>query len=143
MMDVCRYLMDNPLPQRFIRELDIPGVYSKFIEQNKMVLRELLDSVLPASAIRGEITSIAGHGFGRRFGFRFDEPLICFRLLDASLAAQWGISDISVLLVQLHTFFPRCGTIIVTGLSFPPLQGAMVIFGLGYGISSLQDVEWL
>jgi len=148
MLSVCRFLKKNHLPHRYIRELDIPGVDSKFIEQNKSILRELLDIILPADAIHCEVTLISGHGFERRFGFRYDEPLIRFRLLDVDLTTKWGLTDISVPLGQFHSLAIPCDTIIITenkinGLSFPPQRGAAVIFGLGYGISSLRDVEWL
>ena len=31
----------------------------------------------------------------------------------------------------------------INGLSFPAVSGAMVIFGLGYGVDALADVPWL
>lgn len=144
---VCRFLNGNPMPHRHIRELDIPGVDSKFIEQNKSILRELLDIILSTEAIHGEITTLSGHGFERRFGFKYDEPQIRFRLLDADLAGRWGISDISVPLGQFLTISTPCDRVIITenkinGLSFPPLPQAIVVFGLGYGINTLREVEW-
>ena len=145
---VCGFLRENPLPGRYIRELDIPGVDSKFIEQHKSLLRELLDMALPPEAVAPEVTSMAGHGFERRYGFRYDEPLIRFRILDAELAGRWGVSDISVPLGQFLTLSIPCERIFITenktnGLSFPPIQKAVIIFGLGYGISSLREAEWL
>ncbi len=66
---VCRFMKSNPMPHRYIRELDILGVDSKFIEQNKSLLRELLDIIMPADGIHSDITNISGHGFERRYGF--------------------------------------------------------------------------
>lgn len=145
---VCRFIQDNPMPRRYIRELDILGVDSKFIEQNKSILRELLDIVLPADAIQGEATALAGHGFERRFGFSYDEPLIRFRLLDDDLARPWGMTDFSVPLSQFCRLAIPCERVIITenkinGLTFPLLPKAVVVFGLGYGISALSDAEWL
>ncbi len=145
---VCRFLRDTPGPGRYIRELDIPGVDSKFIEQHKSLLRELLDLVLPPEAADPEITSLSGHGFERRYGFRYDEPLIRFRILDPECAGPWGVSDISVPLNQFLTLDPPCERVVITenkinGLTFPALARSMVVFGLGYGISSLRDAAWL
>lgn len=145
---VCRFLLNNPRPGRYIRELDIPGVDGKFIERNKTLLRELLDIVLPPEAVDSEVTVISGHGFERRYGFRYDEPLIRFRILDADLRGPWGVSDISVPLSQFLTLDPPCDWVVITenkvnGLTFPPLARAMVVFGLGYGISSLREAGWL
>jgi hypothetical protein len=145
---VCRFLRDNPRPGRYIRELDIAGVDSKFIEHHKSLLRELLDIVLPPEAADPEITSLSGHGFEQRYGFRYDEPLIRFRILDPECAGPWGVSDISVPLGQFLTLHPPCNRVVITenktnGLTFPPLARSMVVFGLGYGISSLRDAAWL
>jgi len=145
---VCRFLRENPRPGRYIRELDIPGVDSKFIEQHKSLLRELLDLVLPIEAVDPEVTAMSGHGFERRYGFRYDEPLIRFRILDPNIAGPWGVDDVSVPLGRFLTLSPPCDRVIITenkvnGLTFPPLDGGMVIFGLGYGISSLREAAWL
>jgi hypothetical protein len=148
LLAVCRCLRAAPLPDRYLRELDIPGVDSKFIERHKAILRELLDIVLPPEAVNPEITSLSGHGFERRYGFRHDEPLIRFRILDAALAGRWGVSDLSVPLGQFRTLAIPCDRVFITenkinGLTFPSLPKALVIFGLGYGISALRDVAWL
>ncbi len=145
---VCRFLKNNPIPRRYIREMDIPGVDSKFIEQNRSIMRELLDIVLPADAIQAEATTLAGHRFERRFGFKYDEPQIRFRLLDDDLARPWGVTDLSVPLSQFRRLALPCERVIVTenkinGLSFPPLQRSIVVFGLGYGVSALSEAEWL
>jgi hypothetical protein len=145
---VCRFIRDNPMPARYIRELDIAGVDSKFIEQHKSILRELLDIVLPPEAADREVGSLSGHGFERRYGFRYDEPLIRFRILDPDRTGPWGARDVSVPSGQFPTLAVPCDRIFITenkinGLTFPPMPGAIVIFGLGYGISSLRDAGWL
>jgi hypothetical protein len=144
---VCRFLRDNPMPGCYIRELDIPGVDSKFIEQHKSLLRELLDIILPPEAIRSEVTALSGHGFERRYGFRYDEALIRFRILDPDVAWQCGVSDVSVPSGQFPVLDIPCDTVFITenkinGLTFPPVPKAIVVFGLGYGISALRNVEW-
>ncbi|MBO9497789.1 hypothetical protein J7438_27445, partial [Thalassotalea sp. G20_0] len=46
LLKVCRYFQLNPKPGRYIRQLDIQGVDSKFIENNKGILSELLSLAL-------------------------------------------------------------------------------------------------
>jgi hypothetical protein len=141
LLSVLDFFVANPRPDRYLRELQIPGVDSKFIEANRRILSDLLEQVLP--------TGLAHHGFERRFGLKYDQPLIRFRLLDPECAAQFGeMRDITLPLDQFQRLAPLCRRLFITenkinGLSFPATPGGMVIFGLGYGIGSLQGVEWL
>jgi hypothetical protein len=73
---VYEYFLSNPRPARYIWELPIE-VDTNFIEQHANILRSLLDALLSAEAINGEFTN-----FERRYGLRFEESLIRFRLLD-------------------------------------------------------------
>ncbi len=145
---VCDHFCQLPQPARYLRELEIAGVDSKFIERHKGILAELLEQILPAGSINREITGLSGSGFERRFGLRFDEPLIRLRILDPQLAAPFGASDLSLPLSQFGQLQPDCRRIFITenkinGLSFPPVPGAWVIFGLGYGIQTLKEIDWL
>ena len=148
LLTVCKYFQDNPGPNCYIRELDIVGVDSKFVEQNKSILRELLDQLLPDEAVDFEVKGLASHGFERRYRLKYDEPLIRFRILDANLVGDFGVTDISVPISQFRKLALPCKQIYITenktnGLSFPPVKNAIIIFGLGYGVSSLATVDWL
>ncbi|USE38638.1 DUF3322 domain-containing protein [Endozoicomonas sp. SCSIO W0465] len=142
LLKVCRYFQLNPQPGRYIRQLDIQGVDSKFIENHKGVLSELLSQVLDPEDFDATITGLAENGFERRFGLRFDEPLIRYRLLDSAAL----VTDITVPVSQFID--PGVGRVFITenkvnGLAFPAVSDAMVIFGLGYGIQSLSLIDWL
>ncbi|NOY12517.1 MAG: DUF2220 domain-containing protein [Deltaproteobacteria bacterium] len=128
--------------------MEIPTVDSKFIEQHKRILRELLDLLLPIETIASEVTGLSGSGFERRFGLRYDEPLIRFRILDSALSGPFGLSDLSIPLRQFQPLDFPCRRVFITenkinGLSFPPVPSSLVIFGLGYGIQALKEVPWL
>lgn len=145
---VCNFFQTNPKPDQYIRELDIPEVDSKFVEQHKNILRELLDQILPEEAIDSEVSGHAGHGFERRYGLRYDEPLIRFRILDPILASDYELMDISTPVGQFGKLKLPCKRVFITenktnGLTFPPVENAITIFGLGYGVSSLSMVDWL
>jgi len=144
LLRVCHWFKVNPRPNRYIRELEIEEVDSKFIEQHKGILSELLRAILPENAVDASVAGLARHGFERRFGLKYDEPLIRFRLLGENR----GFSDMSVPFSQFSTVEPDVSTIFITenktnGLSFPEITDGMVIFGLGYGIEMLKEVLWL
>ncbi len=144
LLQVCSWFMAHPQPRRYLRELDIHGVDSKFIEQHKSILFELLNTILPENSMNMAISGLAQHGFERHFGLCYDEPLIRFRYLDK--AARF--SDLSVPVSQFIVHVPNVDTIFITenkinGLSFPAWPGAMVIFGLGYGVEMLKNAPWL
>lgn len=142
---VLRWLADHPRPGIYVRQLEIPGVDTKFIEGHKRVLGELLDAVLPGGAVDGAATGIAG--FEQRYGFRTKPPQVRFRLLDPRLYIH-GLSDLQIpaddfagLTLDVRRVFITENEI--NGLSFPDVDGAMVVFGLGYGLDRLARARWL
>lgn len=148
LLEVCGFLFHNHGTNQYIRELEIPNVHSKFIENHKSILKELLDEILPSDALNKEITGLAEHGFERRFGLKFKETLIRLRILDSRQAMPFGITDLSVPFSDFQNMNLPCRRVFITeneinGLTFPHLHEAIVIFGLGYGVRSLSQVEWL
>ena len=145
---IVEYFKTHPQPDLYLRQLDIAGVDSKFIEQHKKILTDLLDLVLPATAVDQTVTGLAHHGFERRYGLKFDEPLIRLRFLDPSRVPAPGCTDLTLPLSGFTRLQPACSRVIITenkinGLSFPPVPDSVIIFGLGYGIHSLADTDWL
>lgn len=148
LLRVCRFFREHPRSGRYLRELDIPGVDTKFVEQHKAILSMLLDQLLPSEAVDSTVTGLSRHGFERRYGLQYDEPLIRFRLLDHALLNAPGLDDMSVPLSRFRQLTIPCTQVFITenkmnGLVFPSVPGSMVIFGLGYGIQSLQGIQWL
>jgi len=147
LLKVCYYFMAYPKPNLYIRELEIKEVDSKFIEQHKRVLDKLLETILEPSFYNTEITKISNYGFEKKYGLKYDLPTIRFRILDSNQYIC-GLDDLSLPLNLFQTLDLACKNVYITenkinGLSFPPRKDSIVIFGLGYGIESLKDVEWL
>jgi len=141
---VLAWFRDHPRCGLYLRQLDIPGVDTKFIETRRGLLADLLDQVLPVDA-----TAAPGGAanFERRYGLATRAPLVRFRLLDERLHIR-GLSDLTVPVDDFARLAIPADRVFVTeneinGLAFPPLPGSLVIFRLGYGLDLLADIPWL
>jgi hypothetical protein len=148
LIQVCLYFQQTPQPNLYIRELPI-RVHTKFIEQNKGILRELLEAILPED----QLVSVEGekeYTFEKRFSLRYREPLIRLRLLDQALTTRYSFpaTDISVPLSefrQLDLGPHRCLITenLMNFLTLPPVENSFAIFGSGYGVRALKTIPWL
>ncbi len=135
----------HPRPGIYRRQLEIPGVDTKFIEARRGLLSELLEAVLPRQAIDRSATGV--RGFDRRFGLREEPDRIRFRVLDAELAIG-GLTDLTIPVEQFAGLDLPVERVFVTenkinGLAFPDVPRAIVIMGLGYGLDRLAAIPWL
>jgi hypothetical protein len=146
LMAVLDWLKAHPRPQIYIRQLEIEKVDTKFIEQHKKLLAELLDIVLPAGAI--DASSHGASAFEQRYGFTAKPAQVRFRLLDERLAIG-GLSDLQIPADDFARLDPAGLQRVyitendVNGLAFPALEKSMVVFGLGYGLERLAKSAWL
>ncbi|HTF44517.1 MAG TPA: DUF3322 domain-containing protein, partial [Terriglobales bacterium] len=144
-LDVLTWFRDHPRPHLYLRQLDIPGVDTKFIEPRKGLLAELLDAVLPPDAVDARF--IGAGNFEQRYGLAAEPVLVRFRLLDARLRLQ-DLSDLTVPAPEFAQMRIAARRVFITenkinGLAFPAMADALVIFGLGYGLARLSEAEWL
>jgi len=142
LLNVCRYFQENLRPGLFARELPVP-VDTKFIERHQVILRSLLDHLLPESA-RQEVSH-----FETRFGLRFDEPLIRMRFLDPDLQRRLyvPVEDLSVPLSQFQALKWITSELLIvenkmTFLTVPTRANALGIFGGGGAAELLASVQW-
>jgi len=147
LLKVCLYFNNNPQPECYLRQLDIKGVDSKFIEQHKGILNELLPLILTEEDYHQDITGLNNHGFERRYGLLYDQPLIRLRILDSELAIQ-GLTDLTLTVDEFKLLNIDAKTVFiaenkVNGLAFPNYPKAIVIFGLGYSVNLLADAKCL
>jgi hypothetical protein len=148
LLDVIDWLAMHPRPAIHLRQVDLPGIHSKFIEAHRGVLTELLDLILPGDAI--DNSRIGVSQFAARYGFLQKPVRIRFRLLDptASLLPHVDCPDItldaeSFMRLQLpirRVFITENET---SFLVFPQVAQSMVIFGAGYGWDALARCRWL
>jgi hypothetical protein len=148
LLAIIAWLKTHPRPGVYLRQVDIPGVHSKFIERHRGVLGELLDSVLPPEAIDATASGVTQ--FARRYGFREKPVCVRFRMLDSAhaLLPETGEQDISLDANSFSRLDPDVTRVFITEneinyLAFPAMQDSLVIFGAGYGFEMLGRAKWL
>jgi hypothetical protein len=147
LLEIVAWLQNYPRPAIYLRQVDLPGVHSKFIEEHRGVLAELFDLVMPSDVV--DMTAGAS-AFCRRYGFR-DKPLrLRFRILDPALALLPTGTDQDITVT--HDTFARLDLPVkkvfiteneINFLAFPPVERSLVIFGAGYGFEALAAADWL
>jgi hypothetical protein len=147
LLAVCAYFVQHPRPDCYIRQLDIVGVDTKFIENHKGLLSELLNNILPETVYNAEVTGLSNNGFERRYGLRYDPPTCRFRILDKRLALH-GLTDLTLTVSEFKALDLAVKTVFITenkinGLAFPDFPDAIVIFGLGYSVDLLAEISCL
>ena len=142
-LGTVRWVDERQRPGMYLRQVDVPGVDSKFIEGHRGVLTQLLDLQLGPDRV-----DAAAVDFSARYGFRRKPGYVRFRCTDLSGARFCGFSEMSVRLDELAAAPPGITRVYVveneiTYLAFPLTGGVMVIFGAGYAVSVLEPLGWL
>jgi len=142
LLDVVAWLQAHTRPGVYLRQVDLPGIHTKFIESQRGVLAELLELALPAAAIDPSRTG--AQQFAARYGFLDKPVLLRLRVLDPALGllpgapcadsfARLRLDVARVFITENETNF----------LAFPRVDKAIVIFGAGYGWEALARATWL
>ncbi len=148
LLAVVTWFVEHPRPGIYLRQVDLPGVHSKFIETHRGVLTELLDLALPVDAVDSGKTGISQ--FPARYGF-LDKPLrIRLRVLDPAIRFVPGPAcpDVTLDADSFSRLEIAVRRVFITEneinfLAFPQVANALVIFGAGYGWDALARSHWL
>jgi hypothetical protein len=148
LLAVVGWMVSHPRPAIYLRQVDLPGVHTKFIEAHRGILAELLDLALAADAV--DATKSGGNQFAGRYGF-LEKPIrIRFRVLDTSIRSLPGpdCPDITLDADSFsHLRIPVRRVFITENetnfLAFPRVKDGIVIFGAGYGWEALARCRWL
>lgn len=146
LVDTVRWIERYGGPDRYLRQVDVPGVDTKFIEQHRGVLAELLDRQLPPERVAAEHPPSR---FVQRYRLRGKPAYVRLRSLDATPPA--GLAPYRELTVRAEELaaVPIAATRVfvveneITYLALPPVDGALAILGGGYAASALGAVPWL
>jgi hypothetical protein len=139
LLATVRWIERQQAPGMYLRQVDAPGVDTKFIERHKGVLAELLDAQLDPSRVNTAAPDFAG-----RYGFLRRPRYIRFRV-------PGGFRGFSELSARTEEFSAApdgitCAYVIeneITYLAFPVKEAAMVVFGGGYAVPVLEPLGWL
>jgi hypothetical protein len=135
------WIRDHP-GIRYLRQVDVPGVDTKFIESHRGALGELLDEVLAADRIEQDVPRA---DFARRYGFRAKPRHVRLRSLGGRLVG--GFSEAFVRVDELSACPPAASTVLVveneiTYLALPDIEDAVAVLGNGYAVGEVGS-EWL
>jgi hypothetical protein len=138
LLATVRWIEQRQGPGMYLRQVDAPGVDTKFIERHKGVLTDLLDAQLDPPRVDSGASDFADrYGFLRRPGYvRFRVP-----------GGYHGFSELSVRVAEFTVVPEGVSQAFVieneiTYLAFPVPAGAMAIFGSGYSLPFL-PLGWL
>ncbi len=113
LLKVVIYFDEEHVRNKFyIRELPI-SVPTKFVENHRAILAELLDATLSPESIDDTHRGVIG--FEARYGLLGREPLVRMRLLDRSMAEAWfsGVDDVSMPLPRFRALHLRPRRVII------------------------------
>lgn len=144
-LQVCQYFKKNPKPNLYIRELPIK-VHTKFIERNQSVIKDLLDILILEHINKEE------KQFEKRFNLKYAEPQIRFKVLDKTISNRFfsGLDDVAIPVSQFESLnLPIKKVLVVenkttlyTTLTLPKMNETIAIFGSGYCVYNLKNVNW-
>lgn len=141
-LKVCKYFLQNPRPNLYIRQLPV-AVHTKYIIENKSIISSLLNFLIPDDINNEE------KDFEKRFNLLSKEQLIRIRFLDASKSPLQKITDISFTERELKHYNFLVDNVFITEnlmnfLTLPYLKNTIAIWsGGGFSISYLKNIEWL
>ncbi len=139
LLATVRWIDEHDLSGRYVRQVDVPGVDTKFIEGYKGVLTQLLDLQLDPARVNAAAPDFAG-----RYGFRRKPDYVRFR------CARPGSAYTEMMVRADELTAPPEGVTRayileneVTYLAFPLAADAIAVFGDGYAVNVLANLDWL
>jgi len=141
-LKVCKYFLENPKPNLYIRQLPI-DIHTKYISDNKSIVQSLLEFLI------SEHINTDESNFENRFNLKYSEKLIRIRFLDKTLSPLDNAIDISLTISEFRNFQSQCDNIFVAEnlmnfLTLPYMTKTIAIWsGGGFSVSFLNDIDWL
>jgi hypothetical protein len=141
-LDTVDWIVGHDTSRLYLRQIDVPGVDTKFVERHHRLLEQLLTVLLPSYRFDPQ-----ANGFAGRFRFLEKPSYTRFRVLDPDVFGT-PFSEMTVRNDELAQVQPGAATVFVvenemTYLAFPPVPGALVVFGSGFALSGHAPLPWL
>jgi hypothetical protein len=146
-LQVVAWMKTRPAQKIYTRQIDLPGVDTKFIELHAGVLAELFELVTDRSIeeMPTELTD-----FHAKFGFLREPPRVRFRVLDPAIRfaflpnkpdVELDAESFAALQLPLKCVFVTENK--TNFLAFPEFDGSIVVFGSGYGMRAFGLAQWV
>lgn len=128
-------LQARPLPGCFAREIALPGVSGKFIEEHLQLIAEILREIGSPAWQPGESAHL-------QLGLRQTSRLLRLMILDES-REDYGVPQQFFLKLPTGTDHLLIVENLRTFLTLPPLRGVLALYGEGHAIQTLSDLLWV
>jgi hypothetical protein len=131
---------------RYLREIEAPGVDTKFVAGHRALLADLLDELLPATRV--DVRHSRGQGFAERYGFVSPPRLVRLRVDEGFAGMPPELSEIALLPRELAGLRVAVQRVViveneVTYLAVPVPPEGVVVWGSGYSVGQLGRIPWL
>jgi hypothetical protein len=163
LLAVVRWIVDHGGPDVYLRQIDVPGVDTKFVETHRGLLGELLDTVLPPERID---PAVPYRRFAERYQLATKPAYVRFRSLDGQPllpAVSEAASEVAAAPSTRNSMGPteltfrvqEAGQLALPGrrvvivenettyLALPAMPDTLAVLGGGYGISAVAALPWL
>ena len=142
MLATVTWIEGHDTSRFYVRQIDVDGVDTKFVERHHKLLDHLLTVVLPAERV--DQTAMPPT-FARKFRF-LDKPT--FTRFRTPGSGPVGYTEMTVRTEELAARPPGISTVFVvenevTYLAFPSVPNAIVVFGSGFALGGVPSLPWL
>jgi len=129
----------------YLRQLDVNGVDTKFVEHHQRLLDQVLSAVLPPERV--DVLAPPGD-FARRFRFRSKPYYARFRFLWPQPSFPAGVTEVRLRAEEVPAAGIEAATVFIVEneisyLAFPDVPHSVVMFGSGYALEAANARSWL
>ena len=132
-------------PDVYLRQVDVPGVDTKFVEQHRGLLAGLLDAQLGPDRID---PTMPASRFAERYRFRSKPTYVRLRALDGRPPTPAPYRELTLRIDELAATPIDAARILlveneITYIALPPAAQTVAVLGGGYALSGLRPLRWL
>lgn len=142
-LSIARFMLEQEQREGYLREMAIPGVDTKFLENHNFLVRTLWNALFPENTAES-----SDELWEKLFVQKVPTPSICVRSLDEHLRFA-GVRKLFLSQDDIADFQPPHRRIFITenkvnGYTFPDAEDSLVLFGMGYGVLEMaESAPWL